>query len=69
MIPGISTGGGGLNADLGGGPSSAGGGRAGSAGGQQFNFDTPASIKAAKGINVPMIAGIAVVGLWLLTRK
>lgn len=68
-IPGISTGGGGLSADLGGGPSSAGGGTAGGSGGQMFRFDTPASIQATKGLNVPLLAGLAVVGLWLYTRK
>ena len=64
-IPGISSGGGSIAPSFGGGTSGADGGQAGGAGGQQFRFDTPASIQAADKFQWPVIAGLAVLGLYL----
>lgn len=68
-IGAISGGQGGIKADLGGGPSSAGSGTAGGSGGQIFRFDTPKSIQAAQAVNIPLVVGLAVVGLWLYKRS
>lgn len=63
-LPGISSGGGSIAPDLSA-KSGADGGQAGGAGGQVFRFDTPASIQAADKLQWPILAAVAVAGLYL----
>lgn len=64
----VSGGAGGV--DLSGGPATAGvGDTGGSAGGQTFNFLPPMSTQQ-KVVSTPVVlAGLAVVGVWLYTRR